>query len=381
MSKMANKSLIGAFVIGAIALAVIAVIVFGSGKFFKRQLEFITFFQGSIKGLSVGSPVIFRGVKIGEVKDISIQARPSDLAFNIPVILEVDPSRIQSGEPGVKFGEKRYQHFQALIDKGMRAQLTSQSFVTGQLAVAFDFFPDKPAKLVGLDKKYHEIPSVPTPIEELQKTIEDLNLKEFGEKVKSTLDGVERAVNSPEIQKTLKSISAAAEEVRVMVKTVNSQVGPLASNANETVKDVQKLVQNLDRQITTLLPSIEGTMKDAQKLAQHIDGRIDPIAMNAEETLKGVNGLVNNDVKKLVGNLDQRVEQVMPEIAKTLETMRGTLQEAQVALRSVGSATGGQSPLIYQLTATMEELSNTARSLRSLTDYIEQHPDSFIWGK
>ncbi len=84
MSKMANKSLIGAFVIGAIALAVISVIIFGSGKFFKRQLEFITFFQGSIKGLSIGSPVTFRGVKIGEVKNIHIQARPSDLSFSNP---------------------------------------------------------------------------------------------------------------------------------------------------------------------------------------------------------------------------------------------------------------------------------------------------------
>ena len=406
MSKMANKSVIGAFVIGAIALAVIAVIIFGSGKFFKRQLQFITFFQGSIKGLNVGSPVIFRGVKIGEVKDIFIQARPSDLTFYIPVILEVDPSKIQSGEPGEKIGAKPYQHFQGLIDKGMRAQLQSQSFVTGQLAVALDFYPDKPAKLVGLDKKYHEIPSVPTPIEELQKSIEELNLKELAEDLKSTMKGINNAANSPEIPKTLKAVSQSAEEARAMMKNLNSQVTPLATNANETVKnvqklvqnvdgrmntllpsvegtmkDAQKLVQNLDRQVATLLPSIEGTVKDTQKLVQHIDGRIDPIAANAEEALKGVNGLVQNDVKKLVVNLDQRVAQLTPEIAKTLETLRATLQEAQVALRSTEGTTGSQSPLLYQLTVTLEEVSNTARSLRALTDYIERHPESFIRGK
>jgi len=381
MSKMANKSLIGAFVVGAIALAVISVIIFGSGKFFRKQLQFITFFQGSIKGLSVGSPVTFRGVKIGEVKNIHIQARPSDLTFQIPVLLEIDPSVIESVDPGAKIGAKPYEQIQALIDKGLRAQLQSQSFVTGQLAVALDFYPDKPPVLVAQDKKYHEIPSVPTPIEELQKTIQDLNLKEFAEKVKATLDGIEKAVNSPEIAKTLKSVSGAAEETRVMVKNVSSQVTPLASNLNETVKDAKKMVENLDRQMTTLLPSIEGTMKDAQKLVQHVDTRIDPMAANAEEAMKGINSLVNNDVKKLVGNLDQGVAKVMPEIAKSLDQLGGTLLEAQAALRSVGGAAGAQSPLMYQLRETLEELANAAQSLRSMADYLEQHPEALIRGK
>ena len=377
MSKMANKSLIGAFVIGAIALAVISVIIFGSGKFFRKQLEFIMYFQGSIKGLSVGSPVIFRGVKIGEVKDISLRVRPSDLSFFIPVILEIDPSRIQTEGTGAK----PYENIQTMIDKGLRGQLQSQSFVTGQLAVGIDFYPDKPAKLIGLDKKYHEIPTVPTPIEELQKTIQDLNPKELAEKVKATLDGIERAVNSPEIQKTLKSVSAASEEARVMVKNVNGQVTPLASNLNETVKDARKMIENLDRQMTTLLPAVEATMKDAQKLVQHVDTRIDPMAANAEEAMKGINSLVNKDVKNLVGNLDQGVAKVVPELAKSLETLRGTLQEAQGALRSVGGSAGAQSPLMYQLTQTLEELANAAQSLRSMADYLEQHPEALIRGK
>jgi paraquat-inducible protein B len=395
MSKMANKSVIGAFVVGAIALAVVAVVIFGSGKFFRKQLEFITFFQGSIKGLNVGSPVNFRGVKIGEVKNIHIQARPSDMTFQIPVLLEIDPSVIESVEPGVKIGAKPYAQIQGLIDKGMRAQLQSQSFVTGQLAVALDFHPDKPPVVVAQDKKYHEIPSVPTPIEELQKTIADLNLKEFAEKVKATLDGIEKAINSPEIPKTLKSVSVAADEVKVLMKNTNDtvkdvqklvqgldrQVATLGPNANETVKDAQKLVQNLDRQVTTLLPSIEAAMKDAQKMMQHIDTRIDPMAANAEEAMKGINSLVNNDVKKLVGNLDQGVAKVMPEIAKSLETLRATLQEAQGALRSVGGSAGAQSPLMYQLTKTLEELANAAQSLRSMADYLEQHPESLIRGK
>jgi paraquat-inducible protein B len=416
MSKMASKSTIGAFVVGAIALAVIAVVIFGSGKFFKQQLEFIMYFQGSIKGLDAGSPVTFRGVKIGEVKDITLQVRPSDLTFFIPVIVEIDPDRIQQmGESGLSAkpqsagigGRKaRYANIQALIDKGLRAQLASQSFVTGQLAVSLDFFPEKPPVMVGLDKRYHEIPTVPTMFQDLEKALKEFDLKGIVEDVKSTMQGINGTVNSPEIQKTLKSVSEAAEEARKMMKTVNSQVGPLvtnanetmkdvqkmvqtlerqvgplASGANETVKDVQKMVQNLDRQVATLLPTVETTVKDAQGLVKHLDGRIDPIASNLEETLKAISNLVNHDVKNLIGNVDQGVARVMPELAKSLEQLRETLVGAEGALRSFEGSTGSMSPLIYQLTKTLEEVSNTVQSLRSLTDYLQRHPESLIKGK
>jgi paraquat-inducible protein B len=503
MSKMANKSVIGAFVIGAIALAVIAVMIFGSGKFLRKQQEFIMYFQGSIKGLSIGSPVIFRGVKIGEVKDIKLQARISDLSFFIPVLVEIDTEKVlQEGAAKVK----PYQYIQALIDKGLRAQLQSQSFVTGQLAVAVDFFPDKPAKLVGLDKKYREIPTVSTPLEDLEKSLKDLDLKGIIEKVKSTMDGIDKAVNSPEIQKTLKSAAGAAEDARMMIKTMSSQLGPLAANANGTMKDVQKLVQTLDRNVTTLLPAVEATMKDAQKMVQtmdrnvttllpaveaavkdaqklvqtvdgqvpslasnagdtvkdvqkliqtldrnvttllpaveatmkdaqtlvqnlngqvpplaasandtvkdvqklvqnvngqvttllpaleatvkdaqvlvkNLDVRIEPVTSNATEALKGVNTLVNNDVKNLVGNLDRGIGQVLPAIVASLEALRGTLVEAQATLKAVGGSAGAASPLIYQVTKTLEEVSNSARALRSLTEYMDRHPESLIRGR
>ena len=65
MSKPASKTLIGVFVIGAIALAVLAVVVFGSGRFFSEKMPLVMYFEGSVAGLNIGSPVMFRGVKVG----------------------------------------------------------------------------------------------------------------------------------------------------------------------------------------------------------------------------------------------------------------------------------------------------------------------------
>ena len=90
MSKPANKKAIGAFVVVGLALAVGAIVVFGSGKFFTKQDSYVAFFKGSVKGLRVGAPVVFRGVTVGEVVEMMILADRRDRTFEIPVIIEVE---------------------------------------------------------------------------------------------------------------------------------------------------------------------------------------------------------------------------------------------------------------------------------------------------
>ncbi|MGD1075416.1 MAG: MlaD family protein, partial [Thermodesulfovibrionales bacterium] len=106
MSKKASKTLIGAFVLGAVVLIVAGVVVFGGGKFFKKTINFVTFFEGSLKGLSVGSPVTFRGVKIGEVTNIVPRFNTKSMSVLIPVYIEINPETFQSD---VK-ARKKYQY-------------------------------------------------------------------------------------------------------------------------------------------------------------------------------------------------------------------------------------------------------------------------------
>ena len=100
MSKPANKTVIGIFVVVALVLVVGAVLILGSGKFFKNNPKFVMYFQGSVKGLAVGAPVNFRGVKIGTVTDIKMLLNPKDLSMMIPVYIELDPDAIQTVEGG-----------------------------------------------------------------------------------------------------------------------------------------------------------------------------------------------------------------------------------------------------------------------------------------
>ena len=147
MSKKVNKTVIGVFVIGALVLLLVAIVVFGSGELFKRTNKFVLYFDGSVKGLSIGAPVMFRGVSIGTVKDISLIYDSKAGTVMLPVIVEIQQGRIK-GTPSFSdlVADKK------MIELGLRGKLEVQSFLTGQLMIAFDFYPNQPAKLRGILK-------------------------------------------------------------------------------------------------------------------------------------------------------------------------------------------------------------------------------------
>ena len=137
MSVKASKALIGAFVLAALALAIAGVALFGTGKLFVPQKKYVMYFDGSVKGLSVGAPVVFRGVRIGSVTDISLQEDIEEMTVRIPVVAQINLNKFRmTGEGG-----EGSDNLRDLIDRGLRAQLQYQSIVTGQRMVGFDFYP------------------------------------------------------------------------------------------------------------------------------------------------------------------------------------------------------------------------------------------------
>ena len=187
-------------------LAVAAIVLFGSGRFFKKTEPWLTFFGGSVRGLTVGSPVVFRGVQVGQVTDIIVGFDATKLEVLIPVLFEIDPEKFKDIGPQVETADAVEMH-KALISRGLRAQLQMQSLVTGQLLINLDFYPDTPAKLIGMDRfkgemKFEErweIPSIPTPLQELEKALGELNIKEITEDIRKAMDGIAKLASSPDL--------------------------------------------------------------------------------------------------------------------------------------------------------------------------------------
>ena len=210
MSRKANKTAIGIFVTGAVALLVIGISVFGSGMLFKRADKYVLFFDGSVKGLTVGSPVVFRGVKIGNVDHVNLLYHPETKEVFILVIIEVELSRV-IGIPD-RLG---YPNYEALIKRGLRAQLDVQSFVTGQLIISFDFYQDKPARLLGIMKQYPELPTLPMSPGVLG-IIQELPLKEIANNLRETTAGINKLVNSEGFRGIDDAITEITQTVRAM---------------------------------------------------------------------------------------------------------------------------------------------------------------------
>src|SRR5262252_3818628 len=147
MGSRINPTTIGAFVVSAIVLVIAGVLVFGGGKFFQEKVPYVMFFESSVEGLNVGAPVIFRGVQVGQVTEISAIADPQTYDVRIKVQVEFVRGVIKVGEEGQRFKDHR-EAVQRLIQKGFRASLRMQSFVTGLLYVALAYYPDTPIKLL-----------------------------------------------------------------------------------------------------------------------------------------------------------------------------------------------------------------------------------------
>ena len=218
MSKQANKTLVGIFVVGAVVLVIVSLLVFGSGVFFTKTSKFVMYFGGSVKGLNVGAPVMFRGVRIGHVTDIMLRFDPRDLSILIPVYIEINPGRLTVPE-GARLlvkKAKKDDFMEDLVVKGLKAQLQMQSFVTGQLMINMDFYPDKPIKLVGVEKRYLEIPTTPSGFEELSLTLED-TVKQ----VNKTLASVQFTIQSNaklghDMNSAIQELNRAARSLRIL---------------------------------------------------------------------------------------------------------------------------------------------------------------------
>lgn len=215
MSKKANKALIGGFVVGAIVLLIVSVVVLGSGSLFKRTNRYVLFFDGSIKGLSVGAPVILRGVKIGTVRDIHLVYDPTIEDLVTPVVIEIESSRIKNAPKRLSIDD-----YKELIKSGLRARLDIQSFITGQLMIGLDFYEDKPANLHEIFKKYPEIPTLPTSPDIFQ-LMDELPIKDMADDLRETVAGLSKLVNSEGsygLNSTLKELSQAARSIRLLVE-------------------------------------------------------------------------------------------------------------------------------------------------------------------
>jgi len=248
MSKRANPTLVGAFVLGAVALAVAGVIVLGSGQFFRNTYSFVSLFTGDVNGLSVGAPVKFKGVDIGTVTRIGITFEPQAKDFRIPVYFEIDADKVRGAGARAPFTREGLRN---AIAGGLRAQLNTQSLVTGLLFIQLDFHTDAPPEIAKIDDDIPEIPTMPTTLEKAQSEfkqlmtkLESIDFKALIDNFAAAANGVKELTTSPEIKAALTSLDQTLVSVRQLSDGLRGDLRPVTQGFSETTVTAQKtLVQ------------------------------------------------------------------------------------------------------------------------------------------
>lgn len=354
MSKRASTTAIGAFVIGAIALILGAVMLFGTGQFFNARIVVVTVFEGSVTGLQVGSPVEFRGVPVGTVKNIKALYDPKKTSFVIPVYMSLDEDSVTNIQEDGSASPPQ-QEIQKMIDHGLRAQLDIRSLVTGQKFVALEFHPKTPATIAGIDSNIPEIPSIASRLQRVTSMFDKLDVDQLAGKAVETLEGISALVNSPVLASTLENLDNTARNANDLVLQLRADTRLLSQSAIETLEQTKQAVA-----------AAETTLADVSRLSNSTDARLEKVADRLDETLSAV--------ESLAANIDQKVQPLSDSAITAMNQATSTLRTAEDLI-------GENSNTRYNLDATLEELAAAARSVRLMADYLEQNPDALLKGK
>lgn len=239
---------------------------------YQNTLKYVMYFNGSVRGLTVGAPVQLRGIPIGKVTEINLELDKKTAEIHIPVTVELEPERIKeiNNDNNISVKDTMAQ----LINKGLRAQLQTGSLLTGQLLVDLDFHPKSKIVLSDNQSVYPEFPTTA-----------------------SSLDQFTHSANI------------------IMDKVAKLPLEDLTAEANKTLQSLQ----DTSKAATGMLVTAKGTLDTADK------------------TMASAH-----------------------QVLSTLEP---------------GSTTH------YELEQLLQELTQAASSVKQLTDYLEQNPNSLIRGK
>jgi paraquat-inducible protein B len=334
MGKRFSPAVVGAFVVGAMALVVVAITLLGSGRLLRRRHIYILYFQSNVAGLHVDAPVRFHGVEIGSVYRVLLSLSQVEQAVSahnpavmrVPVQIELDERKIQS-RTGQVLNLDDPLTLKRLIDAGLRGQLALESILTGLLYVELDMHPGtKPHFVLEPNSAYQEIPTEPTELEQVQqnvgKVLSKLSQVDFPAVMQSMMqmtDSIRDLVQSPQLQATIarleqatKSLDAAARSARQMADAIRTQVVPLSR-------------------------SLQGASD------------------NTAETMR--------------------------QARAAMVSAQQAFAQAQAAFVEAKAILDPASPITYQLSKTLEEIAEAARSTRELADFLQHNPSAIIRGR
>jgi paraquat-inducible protein B len=316
MSEKPHTVAIGAFIVGALLIAIVTVIfVLGSG--FGQADKIVMVFNGSVKGLNIGAPLALRGVQVGEVTDIDVilDADSLEILMLVEATFREDAVR--------RIGSTSDDVTEELIARGLRAQLNTQSLLTGLLYIQLDFYPDSEIVLADIDTPYFQFPTIPTDLERIAMKLEKMDFAKLAGQMEAAIEGVNTFVTNEDLQ-------------------------AMPHSLRKTLDSVTNLSNQLKTQLASSMPKV--------------DRVLDGAAVTVETT-----------------------NRALPEISDGVEQNLASLNKAIVAfdmaMSDIDRIVSPESPASYRLNEALRELALAARAMQQLAKTLEEQPEALLRGR
>jgi paraquat-inducible protein B len=251
-------------------------------------------FHESVRGLSVGAPVEFQGLKIGEVLDIGLVMDFDKLEFTIPVRVRVEPERLPLP---IAEGQSQKEREHRLIGKGFRAQLETGSLLTGQLFINLDFHADAPPVEPRYQNGLLVVPSVPSSSRAIMqsvmrfvKRLDELPVEDIGRDLQGTLAGMERLVNGPDLSAAVASLKRIMVGLETTTQTLNAETVPELS---AVLAEMQTVLKDLDQWVSADAPlqaDLRQTLEALSAAARAVSELADMLERHPEALFQGKEG-------------------------------------------------------------------------------------------
>ena len=235
-----NRRTIGIFLITGILLFIGAILFFFGHRFERNYITPVLFFEGSVKGLNVGSNVYFRGVPIGRVDKIQLIPN-NENKIVIPVYVKIESRMTARGRMS---RSQMTTWIEGLVKHGLKGKLQTQSMLTGQMTIELDFYPNYPlrfqAEKYGIDDL--EIPTVLSTLDEISQNLEKIPLSDISNNMNGLLQNLNQ--NVPEL---LQQSTAAVTSINRLANSISGPGADTISDFNKMIRDVSEAAKSVSR--------------------------------------------------------------------------------------------------------------------------------------
>jgi paraquat-inducible protein B len=304
----AKPAVVGGFVLGALLIGVVAALIFGGTQWFTSTVRVMVVFRNSVAGLATGSPVTFRGVTIGKVESIRVRVKGPDHAPFIQVYIALEPDQL-SWTSGTKPSIQA--ELKAAVAEGLRAQLSAQSLITGELGVDLDYYPHAPPAPIDSSDSALQIPSIASDLQQFKDQVRNMNLPEIANEARRALGSLQHIAD-----------------------TLDQRVGPVSDGIQETLKASTAAVNELELRSTRTLAGID-RLATASRVQVTKDGE---------------------------------------ELDQLLQTAQRATAQTEALAASLNDMTSPRSAMRGDLEAALRDLAASSSSLRTFSHELERNP-------